>query len=62
MSAKGENESFVMFQGEIVKFPAKNLGGKKRWIIKGVFAAIRGRKNRIVVFWMILLKFGRLGL
>ena len=33
---------------------------KKRWIFKGIFAAIRGSKNRI--FFMILLKFGRLGL
>ena len=22
--------------------------GKKRWIFKGIFAAIRGRKNRII--------------
>ena len=35
--------------------------GKKRWIFKGVFAVVRGRKNRIIVL-MTLLKFGTLGL
>ena len=35
--------------------------GKKRWISKSIFAVIRGCKDRII-FLMILLKFGRLGL
>ena len=34
--------------------------GKKRWIFKGIFAAIRDRKNKII-FLMMLLKFSRLG-
>ena len=34
--------------------------GKEKWIFKGIFAAIRGRKDRII--FLIVLKFGRLGL
>ena len=29
---------------------AKTAVGKKRWIFKGIFAAIRGRKNKIIFF------------
>ena len=39
---------------------ARAAVGKERWIFKGIFAAVRGRKDRII-FLMILLKFGRLG-
>ena len=29
---------------------ARAAVGKKRWIFKGIFAAIRGRKDRIICF------------
>ena len=41
---------------------ARAAVGKKRGTFKSISAAIRGRKDRIISFLMILLKFGRLGL
>ena len=35
--------------------------GMKRWIFKSIFAAIRGRKDRII-FFNDIIKIGRLGL
>ena len=48
------------FTHEGITKVARAAVGKKR-IFKGIFSAIRGRKNRII-FLMILLKFGSFGL
>ena len=59
-----EGEGFECFNFSTYKGIAKVARaavGKKRWIFKGIFPAIRGHKNRII-FLMILLKFGKLGL
>ena len=29
---------------------AREAVGKERWIFKGIFAAVRGRKDRIIIF------------
>ena len=56
---EGEVLGILTYEG--IANVARAAVGKKVRIFKGVFAAIRGGKNRII-FLMILLKLGRLGL